>query len=72
MAMMNIVIDKISNIVEIKYNTLISNIHENMSNCFISFHSNCTNNPLTKKYFFATLFDWVKLLFIDIPTKLLL
>lgn len=40
----NIVIDKISNIVEIKYNTLISNIHENMSNYIAQSENRLTNN----------------------------
>ena len=40
----NIVIDKISNIVEIKYNTLISNIHENMSNYIAQSEIRLTNN----------------------------
>jgi len=40
----NIIIDKISNIVEIKYNTLISNIHENMSNYIAQSEIRLTNN----------------------------
>ena len=40
----NIIIDKISNIVEIKYNTLISNIHENMANYIAQSEIRLTNN----------------------------
>ncbi len=40
----NIIIDKISNIVELKYNRLISNIHENMSNYIAQSEIRLTNN----------------------------